>query len=281
MTDETSTRADRIPAEALFVGSGISQYLGASLAITLFASVAPLGVAWLRVVGASIALVLWRRPWRTDWTRPALGWAALFGITLAAMNAAFYLAIERLTLGTAVAIEFLGPISVAAWGSRTRRNQLALIVAAAGVLLISNATWDAHAAGVAAALGAAALWAASIPLGARVAKTCGGIDGLAVGLVAGSLALAPICVGPAWPAFSSVALLMSCALVGVLSNAIPYGLDQIVLRRISPARFAFLLAILPATAAAIGFLLLRQIPSPSEAGGMALVAVALVVRARN
>src|SRR3954466_14496739 len=130
--------ASRLPPHALFMAGAISQYIGSSFAVKLFADVAASGVAWLRVLSAAVVLVAWRRPWRTAWTARRVRLVAAFGVTLAVMNLAFYLAIARLPLGTAVAIEFSGPIAVAALGSRTRRDAAALALAVAGVLLLAD-----------------------------------------------------------------------------------------------------------------------------------------------
>ena len=145
--------ADRLPAQALFVLGAISQYVGAALAVLLFASVPAAGVAWLRVVAAAAVLVAWRRPWRTRWTAARLRLTAAFGIALALMNLAFYLAIDRLPLGTAVAIEFVGPIAVAALGSRTRRDAFALVLAVAGVLALADVHLTGSPGGFALAVG--------------------------------------------------------------------------------------------------------------------------------
>src|SRR3990170_2676147 len=120
----------RLPPQALFVLGAISQYVGAALAVLLFASVPAAGVAWLRVVAAAAVLVAWRQPWRTGWTAARLRLVAAFGVALALMNLCFYESIDRLPLGTAVAIEFCGPIAVAALGTRTRRDLIALGLAA-------------------------------------------------------------------------------------------------------------------------------------------------------
>ena len=105
--------ADRIPAPALFLASGFTQYAGAALAIGLFAVIPAASVAWWRLAVSAVVLLAWRRPWRQSWTRRELAAAALFGVVLATMNVVFYVAIEYLPLGTAVAIEFLGPVAVA------------------------------------------------------------------------------------------------------------------------------------------------------------------------
>jgi inner membrane transporter RhtA len=154
------------------------------------------GVSWLRALSAAVALVAWRRPWRTRWTARRLLLVGAFGTALTSMNLAFYLAIDRLPLGTAVAIEFTGPIAVAALGSRTRRDLLALALAAAGVLLLADVHLSGSALGVAFALLAGALWAAYIVLGHRVASDTAirPQDGLAAGMSLGTLVLAPFLV---------------------------------------------------------------------------------------
>jgi inner membrane transporter RhtA len=253
-------------------------YLGASLAVHLFDEVPARSVAWLRVVGAAAVLVAVTRPWRRPWPRAALGAAAAFGIATAAMNLFFYLAIDRLPLGTAVAIEFIGPVTVAALATRSRRNTAALVLAATGVALLSGIEADGNLAGVVFALAAAACWAAYIVLGARVSRLHHGGDGLAIGLVFGAVAIAPFGAPGSADALTSPRLVLLCVAVGVLSNAVPYGLDQVVLRRVTRGTFALLLALLPTTATVVGALVLRQFPGPLELVGIALVVVALFVR---
>lgn len=276
---------DRAPAPLLFVVGAVSQYAGAAVAVLLFTSVPAAGVAWLRVVAAAAVLAVWRRPWAV-----LLGWrgsgrsvsspwlVVAFGVALACMNLAFYLAIDRLPLGTAVAIEFLGPIAVAAAGTRTLRDGGAFLLAVSGVALIADVQWQVSPVGVLYALTAAGLWAVYIVLGSRVARTGTGIDGLAAGMVAGALILAPFTAGPAWPALTRPALLAACLGVGVLSSVVPYVLDQLVLTRTGPGRFALLLCLLPATAAVVGAVVLGQVPAVAEAAGIGLVVAAVAAR---
>ena len=273
-------RVGRAPAPALFVLGAISQYAGAALAVELFASVPALGVAWWRVLGSALVLVAWRRPWSRPWTRPDLVAAALFGVVLAAMNLTFYAALDRLPLGTAVAIEFLGPITVAALGTHTRRDALALAIAVAGVALLADVRWAGSPTGVGLALASAALWAGYIVLGRLVAREAAmdGLAALAVGSAVGALVWSPLGLAKGWPALDSPALVLACVAVGVLSNAVPYELDQVVLPRLTAARFALLLALLPATAAVIGVVVLGQVPTRAEAVGIALVVVAVAAR---
>ena len=271
---------DRLPPQALFVLGAISQYVGAALAVLLFASVPAAGVAWLRVVAAAAVLVAWRRPWRTRWTRARLQLVAAFGIALALMNLCFYLAIDRLPLGTTVAIEFCGPIFVAALGSRTRRDVAALALGVTGVLALADVHLTGSPGGFALAAGAGVFWAAYIVLGHRVAadREIRPQDGLALAMAIGAATLAPALVVSAVPALIDPILLAACLAVGVASSVVPYGLEQIAMRRLPRARFALLLALLPATAAVIGAIVLGQVPGLVEAAGIALVVAAASLR---
>ena len=270
----------RLPPQSLFVTGAISQYLGSAFAVLLFASVPAAGVAWLRVVAAAAVLVVWRRPWQTRWVGARLRLVAAFGIALGLMNLCFYLAIDRLPLGTAVAIEFCGPIAVAALGSRTRRDGAALALATAGVLLLADVHLAGSPGGLALALAAGAFWSVYIVLGHRVARDPGirPQDGLALGMAIGAVGLAPVLVSSAVPALVSPLLLAACLLVGVASSVVPYALEQIAMQRLPRARFALLLALLPATAAIVGAAVLGQVPGVVEAGGIALVVAAASLR---
>src|SRR4051794_4329695 len=121
-----------VPAPVLFVLSGISMYAGAAVAVGLFGHATPAGVAWLRCLGAAVVLRAWRRPPRAAWRGRRLLLAIVFGVVTAGMNVLFYEAIARLPLGTAVAMEFAGPVVVAALGSRTLRDVLAVLLVATG-----------------------------------------------------------------------------------------------------------------------------------------------------
>jgi inner membrane transporter RhtA len=275
--------ARRVPPQSLFVAGAIVQYAGSSLAVLLFASVPAAGVAWLRVVAAAAALLAWRRPWRSTWTPRRLALVAAFGLSVGLMNLVFYEAIDRLPLGTTVAIEFLGPISVAALGSRTRRDWLALGLATVGVLALADVHLSGSPVGVALALGAGVMWAAYIVLGHRVASTAGvrPQDGLAAGMAISAVLLAPALMWSAQPALASPELLAACLLVGLLASVVPYALEQVAMSRLPRARFALLLALLPAMAPLVGAIVLGQIPRPIEAAGIALVVVAASLRSHT
>ncbi|TRW89042.1 EamA family transporter [Mycolicibacterium sp. 018/SC-01/001] len=268
-----------------FIVGAVSQYIGAAIGVWLFATTEPATVAWFRALGAAVVLLAWRRPWRPGrWTRRSLGAAAAFGIVTLAMNVAFYEAIARIPLGTAVAIEFTGPVAVAVLGSRRTLDYVAAVLVAGGVYLLAGVQSGVDAAGVAFALLAAALWAAYIVLGKRVADAGAGLDSLAVGMAAAAVISAPILVGAQIAVDAAVLTEPRTWLwgagIGLLSSAIPYALDQPVLATIGRARFALLLALLPATAAVVGAVALAQRPTVAEAAGIVAVMAALAVSAR-
>ena len=266
--------------EALFVLSAVAQYAGAAIAVVLFDEVAPPTVAWFRVIGAALALVAVSRAWRHHWSRAELGAAALFGTATALMNTFFYLGIDRIDLGKGVAIEFIGPIAVAAVATRSTRNAVALAFAVAGVVVLGGVELDDNAVGVLFILLASAMWAAYIVLGSHVARLDRGVAGLGLGLAIGALAIAPVGAPGSGDVWTSPRLLGLCLLVGVFSNAIGYGIDQFTLRRIPIRRFSVLLALLPVTAAVIGWVALGQQPSAADSAGIALVLVGVVVQER-
>ena len=276
-----SRATNGVPAPLLFLAGGASMYAGAAVAVVLFDRIPPSGVAWLRLLGAALFLLAWRRPGRAAWRGRRLLLAGCFGVVTALMNVAFYEAVARLPLGTAVAVEFVGPVVVAALGSRTLRDWSALVLVAAGVALIADVRLAGSPAGVALALLAAALWAGYIVLGARVSRAGAGvgdgIDDLTVGFVVAAVLLSPLALA-AGPAFSSPGLLALGVGVGVASSVVPYVLDQVVLRRVGRVRFAVLLALLPLTATVIGLVGLAQVPRPLEAVGIAAVVAGVVVR---
>lgn len=286
----------RVPAPALFLVSGLAQYGGAALAVALFAVIASPTVAWLRIAVAALVLLAWRRPWRARWTRADLLASVAFGVVLATMNVTFYVAIDVLPLGTAVAIEFLGPVAVAAVTGRTWRERLGIVVAGAGVVLLAGvelSTGGPDAARGLVAIGlAAACWAGYILLGRRVAQGArgargagrpaggpSGVDSLAVGMAAGALVGAPFLAAPAAPVLHDAGLAAAVVGIAVLSSVVPYAIEQVVLRRVTAATFAVLLAMLPATAAVVGAVALRQWPHGWEVVGLACVTVAIVLTA--
>ncbi len=281
----TGGRVDRLasaaPPETLFLISAISQYIGAAIAISVFDQVAPETVTWFRVIGAAVALLVVSPGFRHGWTRRQLLGTAVFGIATALMNLFFYLAIARIDLGKSVAIEFIGPIAVAAATTRTPRNAGALALAVIGVVTLGGVEIADEPLGVLFILLASALWATYIVVGARVASANRGVAGLGVGLAIGALVLTPIGAPSSGPVWVSPMLLLLCCATGVFSNAIGYGIDQHVLRRIPIRRFSVLLALLPVTALVVGWVALGQEPSALDLIGMGLVLAGVAIQERD
>lgn len=264
-----------IPPHAYFVGSAVFHYLGPAFAVLLFASVQPLGVAWLRIATAAAIFALWRRPWRTvaamapSTRRTIVAWGAV----LAIMNSVFYLAIDRLPLGTVAAIEFLPVIALAAVAARTGRNGIALGSAVVGVYLLTDVAFVADPVGLAFAAANAVLFAAYIVLAHRVASddAIAGIDGLGLAMIVAAALSLPIGVADAAPAFADPMLLVAAVGVGVSSSVIPYVCDQLAMARLARTTYSLMVSLLPATATVIGIVVLAQVPTLVEVAGVALV----------
>lgn len=270
------TLADKVPPHAFFLVSAVFHYLGPSFAVLLFAHVAPDGVAWLRIASAGLVFAVWRRPWRffAGLPRRDQGIVVALGVVLAVMNTAFYEAIARLPLATVGAIEFLGPIIVAAAGTRTRRNLASLVLAVAGVYMLTNLQLVGGGLGYLFAFANCGLFVLYILLGHRIAADGGSmssIDRLAAAMLVASVVALPFGIRAAIPALTDPVLLAAAVGVGVSSSVIPYVCDQLAMRRLPRATFALLLSLLPATATAIGFLVLHQVPTLADMLGIILV----------
>ncbi len=257
---------DRIPPQAYFVGSAVFHYLGPAFAVLLFARVGPLGTGWLRIAAAALVLCAWRRPW------PLLREPTLLalGAVLAAMNCCFYLAIDRLALGTVAAIEFLPVIALAALGARSPRNVAALVLAVGGVYMLTGVRLAGEPLGFALAFANAGLFALYIVLGHRVAAASG-IDGLAASMLAALVVATPLAGWDALPALDDPVAVAAGIGVGVASSVIPYVCDQLAMARLPRSTYALLVSLLPATATVIGVVVLAQVPSAGELLGVALV----------
>jgi inner membrane transporter RhtA len=256
------------PPQVYFVGSAVFHYLGPAFAVLLFARVDALGVAWLRIASAALIFAAWRRPWRL-----VDGTIVAWGVVLALMNCCFYVAIDRLPLGTVAAIEFLPVIGLAALGARTLRNTIALGLAVPGVYLLTDVQLEGEPLGVALAFANAALFALYIVLGHRVAQrgAAGGIDGLGAAMLIALLAVTPMAGWAAAPALTDPVALLAGAGVGISSSVIPYVCDQLAMARLTRAAYALMVALLPATATVIGIAVLGQVPSWIEVAGVTLV----------
>jgi inner membrane transporter RhtA len=276
-----SRLATSAPPESFFVGSAIFHYLGPAFAVLLFALVEPLGVAWLRIATAAAVFALWRRPWRVLTVLDGSGRRTVvaMGVVLALMNACFYIAIDRLPLGTVAAIEFLPVIALAAVGMRSARNALALATAVGGVYLLTDVRIEGEPLGVAFAFANAGLFALYIVLAHRVARDSrmSGIDGLGAAMLVATLAITPIGAWSAAPALLDPVALAAGVGVGISSSVIPYVFDQLAMARLTRAAYSLMVSLLPATATVVGIVVLAQIPSVPELVGVGLVAAAVAV----
>jgi inner membrane transporter RhtA len=279
--------ADTAPPSVFILSSAVFHYLGPSLAALLFTRVGVLGVAWLRIASAAGFFLLVRRPVRVlrgassgrRWLFVALG------VLLAAMNSMFYLAIDRLPLSTVGAIEFLGVIVLAAIGTRTARNLAALILTIAGVAVLADVRLVHEPAGFAFAFANCVGFMLYIVLGHKIASTgpgdgspgtsrsraAQGIDQLGACMIIAAVAATPFGISSATTAFRHPAWLLWGIGVGLCSSVIPYVTDQLAMARLPRATFAFLLALLPASATVIGLIVLGQIPTWRDLVGIAAV----------
>jgi inner membrane transporter RhtA len=273
--------AARLPPHAYFVVSAVFHYLGPAFAVLLMHRVEVLGVAWMRIASAAVVFAAWRRPWR-EFARADPGRLRLliaFGVVLAAMNACFYEAISRLPLGTVGAIEFLGPIALAAMGARSGRNIAALLLALGGVWCLSEIRLAGHPLGFLFAFANCALFAAYVMLAHRAAADGGGagIGRLGAAMLVATAAITPAGLPGALHAFASPALLAAGVGVGVCSSVIPYVTDQLAMARLPRASYALMTSLLPAVATVIGLVVLGQVPTVADALGVGLVIAAIAV----
>ncbi|MGW8379337.1 EamA family transporter [Streptomyces sp. ODS28] len=247
--------------------------LGLALSVQLFDRMGPLGTAWLRLAWAGVLLLIFVRPRPSHFTRRGLAACLVLGAATGGLMLLFMLAVARIPLGTASALEFLGPLAVSLVGARGLRRLWAL-PAALGVLLLTE-PWHGGTdpVGIAFALAAAACWAAYILLTQRVGDQVTGLKGLAVSMPVAAL-VATFAAGPAeignltWP------LLLTGAALAALHPVLPFSLEFLALRRLSTHAFGILMSLEPAIALLIGLLTLGQVPGAAPAAGVACVVFA-------
>jgi inner membrane transporter RhtA len=260
-----------IPAPAQVLLAIVSVQLGAALTKNLFVAVGPAGAVFLRTaLGAAILLALWRP--RVGQI-PAGGRATIvaFGLVLAGMNLAFYAALERLPLGAAVTLEFIGPLGVALLGSRRALDLVWGALAIGGIVLLGPLNGNLDPLGVAWALLAGGLWGAYIPLSARTGRAFPGVSGLALAMGVAALFAAPFGLAVGGMRLLDPRIILFGLGVAVLSSALPYTLEMAALRRLPARTFGILLSLEPAAAAIVGMLALGEALSVR-----ALIAIGLV-----
>jgi len=278
----SESRGPRVPPHLWFVGSAVFHYLGPSFAVLLFSRVPVGGVAWLRIVSAGLVFSIWRQPWKTfsSCDRRTRRLIVALGFVFAIMNYTFYLAIDRLPLGTVAAIEFLGPIALALTGFRSRRNLLALALAVIGVYLLTDVRFAGDPGAFGWAFANAALFTLYIVLAHALARSDAAnnpVDRLAAAMVVAAVVITPLGFVDAAPALLDGIALIGGIGVGITSSVIPYVFDQMAMTRLSRATYSLFTALLPATAVIVGVVVLTQIPQPVEALAVALVIVGVLI----
>jgi inner membrane transporter RhtA len=263
-----------VPAPAQVLLAIISVQVGAALTKGLFAAVGPAGAVFLRAAFGALMLLALSRPQFRGHTPAARATIVAFGLTLAGMNLAFYAALERLPLGAAVTLEFVGPLGVALLSSRRALDIVWGLLAAGGIILLGPLGGNLDPRGVAWALLAGALWGAYIPLSARTGRTFSGGSGLALAMGVAAIVVAPFGLAAGGTNFLDGRILLFGVGVAFLSSALPYTLELAALRRLPARTFGVLLSLEPAAAAFVGALALGEKLTTS-----ALIAIGLVLAA--
>lgn len=268
---------NRAPAFGLVGVAIASVQFGSALASKLFAQVGPGGAVLLRLVSATIVLLAFWRPRLTGWSRRELLLAGSFGLVLAGMNLSFYAALDRIPLGIAVTIEFVGPLTVAVGSSRRPRDLVWVILAVLGILALTRGGASGlSVAGVLFALLAGGFWGSYILLNSRVGRAFEGGAGLAVAMLVAAVFALPFGVADGGSQLLTPRALLIGSAVGMLSSAIPYSFEVEALRRMDPGVFAVLMSLEPAVAALAGFVVLGQGLGLRGVSGIVLVVLASV-----
>ncbi|SES39668.1 inner membrane transporter RhtA [Pedococcus cremeus] len=274
-----ATRASAVPAPLLVLAAVVSVQFGGALAATLVPEIGAPGSVTLRLLFAALVLGAVARPRLRGHSRGAWLTVVLFGLALGLMNLSFYASLARLPIGVAVTIEFLGPLTLATVLSRRLVDVLAVVAAGAGVTLISQALTvplaDLDWVGLGLAATAGACWAAYIILSRRTGAAFASLDGLALAMAVALLAVAPFGLGTV-PSWSGEVVAKGLG-IALLSSVLPYSLELLALRRLSPRVFGILLSLEPAAAALAGWLVLGQSLTGHQLAGMALVVAASAV----
>ncbi|MEA2324892.1 MAG: inner rane transporter RhtA [Solirubrobacteraceae bacterium] len=265
-----------VPPVAMVIAAAMSIQFGAALGATLFDDVGPAGASLLRLLFAAVILVALWRPRVRAYDRGALRLALGFGLALGLMNLSFYEALDRIPLGVAVTIEFIGPVTVAVIFSRRALDLVWILLAVAGIVLLADpfGAGGVDRLGLAFVLLAALCWGIYIVLAQRASRVFSGSTGLAIGAaVAALVPLGPGLVEGGSGLLAPEALAIGLA-VALGSSVIPYSLEMESLRRIPANVFGVLMSLEPAVAAMAGFVVLGQ-----RLGAREIVAIALVVAA--
>lgn len=272
---------NRVPAWSLAVVAMLSIQTGSALSISLFPAIGPAGTAWWRLtLGAIILLAIVRPSLRLIDRGNVVGLIGL-GVSTGVMTSAFLSALDRIPLGTTVAIEFLGPLTVAALSGKNLRAALWPLLALAGVVLLTRPwTGSVDLVGVAFALLAALCWGLYIVFTQQVGDQFSGIRGLALSTPIAAVTASFVGVPQAWGGIS-VEVVLWGILLAVLTPVFPFALEMLALKRMNKRAFGTLMAVEPGVATAIGLILLFQIPNVFDAAGIALVVAAGIATQRD
>lgn len=256
------------------LGAALSVQSGAALATSAFDAVGALGFVWIRVgLAALILLAVNARALRPTGRLP-LTWVVASGAAIAVMNGCFYQAIDRIPLGLATTVEFLGPLAVAVAGSRRALDFLWIGLAGGGVALLGSPSVDLDPVGLAFAFGAAVGWAAYILLAKRMLRDWPIGTGLSVSLVVAAVLLAPLGIAGGGADLVDPKVLLTGIAVAILGSVLPFTLELGALRKLSTATFGILLSLEPVVAALVGALALAQVPGAVEVLAIMCVVVA-------
>jgi inner membrane transporter RhtA len=263
------------------MGSMLCVQVGLAIAVTLIDQIGVEGAAWLRLAWAGVLLLVIVRPRPVAFTRSTFGVCVVLGVVTAAITLLFMAAVDRIPLGTASALEFLGPLGVAVVHGRGRGRLVWPGVAAVGVLMLTEPwTGAVDPVGVLYALASAVCWAAYILLTQRVGDEVVGINGLAVSMPVAGL-VATIAVGPwVFDRMTPEILLIGIGLA-ILLPVVPFTLEMLALRRLTTAAFGTLMSMEPAFAMIVGLLMLHQVPGAAGVVGICFVVAAGIGAART
>ena len=254
--------ANRWGPVAMVLGSCVSLQFGAAIAAQLFPAMGPFGVTFVRLALAAVILLAIARPALRAWQSGQWRAVVLLGVALAGMNGSFYASIDRIPLGSAVTIEFIGPLVLAAILSRRLRDLGWVVLAGLGIAVLAIGEGSLGAGldplGMLFALIAGGFWAAYILAGAKVADRVPGLSGLAMSVAIAAVVVAPIGVPGAIEGMTSSRVVVLAIATAVLASVIPYSLELRALRSLSPAAFGILLSLEPAVATLAGWLILHQ-----------------------